>query len=63
MVKLFTHVHKITNVPVLYIENTHNDFDVDHSFPCFYSKTSSSHTTKQCEDEGGMREKNFYLCP
>jgi hypothetical protein len=33
----FTHVHKITNVPVLYIENTHNDFDVDHSCPWFYS--------------------------
>ena len=35
----FTHVHKITNVPVLYIENTHNDFDMDHSFPCFYFTT------------------------
>jgi hypothetical protein len=33
----FTHVHKITNVPVLYIENTHNDFDVVHSCPWFYS--------------------------
>jgi len=35
----FTHVHKITNVPVLYIENTHNNFNVDHSFPCFYFTT------------------------
>jgi hypothetical protein len=34
---MFTHVHKITNVPVLYIENTHNDFDVVHSCPWFYS--------------------------
>jgi hypothetical protein len=35
----FTHVHKITNVPVLYIENTHNNFNVDHFFPCFYFTT------------------------
>jgi hypothetical protein len=32
----YTYVHKITNVSVLYIEYTLNDFDVDQSFPCFY---------------------------
>ena len=63
----YTHVHKIINVSVLYMEYRLTDFDVDQSFtlPCSVSYLSI-HTAvtkplfpyiKECKDGGGRRRE------
>jgi hypothetical protein len=69
----YTHVHKIINVSVLYMEYRLTDFDVDQSFtlPCSVSYLSI-HTAvtkplfpyiKECKDGGRGRrgEKNLFF--
>ena len=67
----YTHVHKIINVSVLYMEYRLTEFDVDQSFtlPCSVSYLSI-HTavtkplfpySKECKDGGGGgREKSLF---
>jgi len=67
----YTHVHKIINVSVLYMEYRLTDFDVDQSFtlPCSVSYLSI-HTAvtkplfpyiKECKDGGGGGERKIFF--